>query len=378
MEFVRRHSFLLGLVAGTAVVVLGVGLFFQFGYRAKSGSLIERIERAKRQAEDLRRGKIYTENAVAEMAARVQLVQGRRQAILAQIAAMGAARTPLVPDLFPESPQIDPRHMFKAVYRAKLQEFMSFLNAFNPTAPAEETPQQTEARERAMAKATLFAHLDLSFVRPDWLDKAEAPGFEECRTAQEDYWLMEDLVRVIARLNAECVQGGAASVKTAAVKELVEVRIGAQHAALKGVAMATQGGRYLVRKSGTGAAETPTGRFSDEGFYLVLPWRLVVVARSDWSGELVRRLKGTESFLTVLALRVVPITKKSQESYPGLLARSREAYGQGGVVLMEIVGESLVFQLKGGRVTTPRGAARDQSDAPVGDVKPRPATAKKG
>jgi len=113
---------------------------------------------------------------------------------------------------------------------------------------------------------------------------------------------------------------------------------------------------------------TLSGRLSKPGFYLVLPFRLVVVIESRWSGELLRRLKGTESFLSVEAWHMKPIVPEAFERFRGsLLASSREVYGNGGVVLLEVVGESLVFQLAGGRVTNPpQTAAGPEAPAKAG------------
>jgi hypothetical protein len=95
-------------------------------------------------------------------------------------------------------------------------------------------------------------------------------------------------------------------------------------------------------------APTLSGRWSQAGFYQVLPFRMVVVVESRYTGELIRRLKGTESFIGVEASRMRPVSDGSKE-----LMGPRKDYGtQQAIDRLEVVCESLVFQLEGGRVTT--------------------------
>jgi hypothetical protein len=112
---------------------------------------------------------------------------------------------------------------------------------------------------------------------------------------------------------------------------------------------------------GLAGARAPTlsGRWSQKGFYNVLPFRLVVVVESRYAGDLIRRLKGTESFLTVNALRAKPVTEETILRGKDVIAESRKMYGTHGVVRLEVVGESLIFEFEGGRATTPKGAAAE-------------------
>jgi len=57
-----------------------------------------------------------------------------------------------------------------------------------------------------------------------------------------------------------------------------------------------------------------------------------------------------------------PITYASFQRADDLLAYRREDYGDEGVVRLQVVGESLIFQLEGGRVTTPPGVVSGRSD----------------
>jgi hypothetical protein len=215
----------------------------------------------------------------------------------------------------------------------------------------------------------MFAHPQQSFVRPDWVDKAEAPTLDQCAVAQEDLWLMSDLVDILAAMNQDSLAGQPPVIRNVPIKELVEIRIGAGVATLEGSKGGAGGVRYLPSSVPEGAVvSTLSGRLSKPGFYLVLPFRLAVVIESRRSGELLRRLKGTESFLSVDAWHMRPIVPEAFERFRGsLLASSREVYGTGGVVLLEVVGESLVFQLAGGRVTNPpQTAAGPEAPAQAG------------
>jgi hypothetical protein len=185
---------------------------------------------------------------------------------------------------------------------------------------------------------------------------------EDCRLGQENIWLMENLINILAKMNEDLRPGDQKpSVANSPVKELYEIRIGGEFAVISGARMPGFGGRYLseqpkpkvaagekVEKAEPVRAPTLEGRWSQPGFYLVLPFRMIVVVESRFSGELVRRIKGTESFLGVEAFRVKPVIEGARD-----VMGERKAYGSAGVVRLELVGESLVFQLEGGRVTTP-------------------------
>jgi len=175
-------------------------------------------------------------------------------------------------------------------------------------------------------------------------------------------------VGIIAAMNADYLEGQPAVIRNVPIKELVEIRIGAGVATLEGLRGGAGGVRYLPSSVPEGAVvPTLSGRLSKPGFYRVLPFRLAVVIESRRSGELLRRLKGTESFLSVDAWHMKPIVPEAFERFRGsLLASLREVYGTGGVVLLEVVGESLVFQLAGGRVTNPpQTAAGPEAPAQV-------------
>ncbi len=373
MEFVKRHAFLLGLAAGVVIIGAGFALFVHLGYRVPNRRLERKLAEALREAKMLREGKLYNDELVEKLDGRVQQTRDVYRRLLAEIRRMGAAREPLLKGVFPYTANTDLLHGFKARYDEKLAEFMETLGAVNPRPSQDMTPEQMEELDARIEKAAMFANLRYSFWRPDWVGQPQAPTLAQVRDGQEDIWLMSDLVRIIAGLNREAAgRDGAPTVEEAAVKELVEIRIGADKAAIEGLGMTTGRGRYLGvtgRRAGTAAEErapTLTGRASDPGFYLVLPWRLIVVADSNLAGELVRRLKGTESFLNVGAWRLRPVTKPSMDDYRDLIAGKRERYGREGVVRLEIVGESLVFQLQDGRVTTREGIAVETAPAVEG------------
>ncbi len=363
MDFVKRHLFLLGLVAVVLVVSLAVVLLVQFGYRAKNQAFQRDLGQAERELKLMLSpgAPVYSKGLVEELADRVEMLRERHRNILDEIARMGAEREPLVEGLLPDSVRIEWRHQFKAEYRDGIQDLMARLNAVDPKVPPEATDEAIEEKIEQVRKATLFAD-ENSFIIRDWVNRPEAPPVEVCRLAQEDFWLMQDLVRIVAKFNADKLQRAEAVIRNAPVKELVEVRIGDQAAVLGNTTMRAGSTRYRRTDPRLGEkAASLTGRISRPGYYLVLPWRMDVVARSNVAGELVGRLKGTESFLTVTAWKLLPITESSFATQTDLLAsyveEKRRIYGPEGVVRLSIVGESLLFQLKDGRVTTPQDVA---------------------
>ncbi|MGB2997691.1 MAG: hypothetical protein WBC59_03535 [Phycisphaerae bacterium] len=362
MNFVKRHGFLLGLAGAFLIVVILVGLIVQFQYRRPAGRIRKQLDSAARQAKDLGSRPLYTEQVVADMAKEVAVRKERYQEVLDAIREMGIRREPLVEGLFPVSTDANLRHSFKAAYDDVLRGFAEHLGAVNPMVPADASDAEKENKIGQIEKAAMYTDPKRSFSRPDWVDKPEAPSLAMCRQAQEDIWLMEDLVRIIADLNEEFL-GEKPAIRNAPVKELVEIRIGGSYAVLEGSGMSAASGRYRMATSTRRPGESPraltlTGRVSEPGFYRALPFSLVVVVESRLCGELIRRLKGTESFFTVEAWRLEPIIEITFERSGGLLATEREEYGSAGVVLLRVVGESLIFELQGGgRVTTPKSEA---------------------
>jgi len=359
MDFVKRHGFLLGLAGAFLVVVILVGLIVQFQYRRPAGRIRKQLDRAARQAQDLGNRPLYTEQVVADMAKEVAVRKERYQEVLDAIREMGSGREPLVEGLFPASTDANLRHSFKAAYDDILRGFAERLGAVNPTVPEDASDTEKENKIEQIEKAAMFTDPKRSFSRPEWVDKPEAPSLAMCCQAQEDIWLMEDLVRIIAEMNEDFLGEKPATIRSAPVKELVEIRIGSPYAVLEGSGMSAASGRYRTGMSTSRSGEpsrapTLTGRVSKQGFYRVCPFRLVVVVESRLCGELIRRLKGTESFFTVEAWRLEPIIEITFERSGGLLATKREEYGSAGVVLLRVVGESLIFELPGGRVTTPK------------------------
>jgi hypothetical protein len=165
---------------------------------------------------------------------------------------------------------------------------------------------------------------------------------------------MRDLVRVVERMNDEAAPD--ATLKGVPVKEIVEIRIGAPFATLEGAKLATKtGSRYLPESRGFGDEQTRapslSGRYSDPDFYKVLPFRMVVVVESAEAGELIGRVKGTESFLSVEGWQMRPIVQANFGRFKGLRGETRDVYGDEDIVYLEMIGESLIFQLPGGRVT---------------------------
>jgi len=373
-ETLKRHAFLLGLAGGVVVIgaVVGLGSLFLWGDEADA--LERQLDSTRRQAQDLLNGPLYSADLVDKMAELVSQRDQQYKDLLDYIRQLGAKRVPLVEGLFPTSTDISLRHAFKAKYDEALAGFMKELDGFKPERPASASAARREGisaeLEAAMKEArshTMYVDPKQSFVRPEWVDRPEAPSLGLAREAQEDIWLMEDLVGIMAAMNADILESAGVTSTTIAhapLKELIEIGIGGEEAVLRDVGMQAISGRYRPstppssRSGPGGRMPTLSGHASDVGFYKVLPWRLEVVADGAYAPELIRRLRGTESFLSVEAWRMTPITEAQfEKSKADLMAYDRGDYGTAGVVRLEVVGESLIFELPGGRVTTPPTAA---------------------
>jgi len=375
-ETLKRHAFLLILGGGVVVIGVLVGLGSLFLWGSDADALERQLNSTKRQAQDLVSGNLYSADLVDKMAELVTQRNQQYKDLLDYVRQLGAKRVPLVEGLFPTSTDISLRHAFKAKYDGALADFMKALNAVEPQRPESAGSSRREGPspelEEAMKEArshTMYAHPKQSFVRPGWIDNPQAPPLGLTVEAQEDIWLMKDLVDVIAGMNADILKSAGAKDATivrAPLKELIGIGIGGEKAVLADTGMQAISGRYRPSsppsgRSAGGRMPTLSGHVSDFGFYKVLPWRLEIVAESAYAPELVRRLRGTESFLSVEAWRMTPITEAQfEKSKDDLMAYSRGDYGKAGVVRLEVVGESLIFELPGGRVTTPPGAAPAQ------------------
>lgn len=223
---------------------------------------------------------------------------------------------------------------------------------------------------------------------------AVAPGdtaaLQQMQMAQEDLWLIEDLVEAIAKTNSShFTQAGIEqpTIAEAIVKELVQIEIGAGYAQLQKSAGSRSSGRYLqLKKESSGAglidvaapvdlgapneqAMTITGHAGDNnaGTYKVLPFRMTVVVDAANSLELLRQLPFNRSFITVLNVNQTTVFDTEADYQKNLLVSTpeeREAvYGNRPLMLMEIVGESLIFTdpavrpVLGGATTPPAADA---------------------
>lgn len=383
MDFIKRHAFLLGLAAGVVVLAAAMLVVTYLSYARVNTQLENQLRQADSSATGLLNAPLYNTKVVEELKKQADLRKMRYEDLLQLIAKMGHDRQPLVKEVFPLPKDASVLHSFKAEYDVALEGFMKKLGAMDPSLPADATAAQVKVRETALEHAMMFAHPKISFFRPDWVDKAEAPGIDLVRFGQENVWLMSDIVDIIAKLNDEILVDPKQprGIKNAVVKELIEIQIGAERAFLEGMSAPTGMTRYLMPSPNTppGTREaTATGRVSNRGFYLVLPFRLSVVADASRFGELVRRLKDTESFLAVGAVSVDPLTEGSFSKNRGLLAPEMADYGNAGVVRLTLVAESLLFQLPDGRVTTPPEVLKAMQPAPAktppaGETKPGPA-----
>jgi len=365
METIKRHLFLVGLGAGTGVLVLAAGLFAYFGLYAPNARMEELYRKTRERAKAVQGSSIYTSELVAEMARQVDLRKKQYEEVINFIRKAGAARKPLVEGVFPSTTDTGKRLSFKSKYDEAIRGFMKRLGAIPP-------PGADKERAKTEEDGAMYIHPKLSFYRPDWVDRPEPPNMDLVRLGQENIWLMENVVEIIAKMNEELRPPGRSrlAIADSPVKELDEIRISYDYATLSGSKMLTGTGRYMLppvsargeEKAGKAdkaettekaeavpRAPTLAGRWSQSGFYEVLPFRLIVVVESRFAGELIRRLKGTESFITVGAFRMKPVVEGSRD----VMGLDRKTYGSQGIVRLEVVAESLVFQLEGGRVTTP-------------------------
>jgi len=387
MDFIKRHAFLLGLAGGVVAIAAAMLVVTYLSYARTNTQLENQLRSTDSRATSLLQGSLYNLKVVDDLKKQADLRKMRYEDLLKLIAKMGHDRQPLVKDVFPLPKDASVLHSFKAEYDVALEGFMKKLGAVNPSLPTDASAAQLKARDAALDKAVMYAHPKISFFRPDWVDKPTAPDIELVRYGQENIWLMSDIVDVIAKLNDDFIADAVRadpkqtrSIKTAAIKELIEIQIGAERAILENMSAPAGSTRYLAQAPNTpsGAREaTLTGRVSTKGFYLVLPFRLAVVADARVFGDLVRRLKDTESFIAVEGLSVDPLTEANFGKTRALLGEKIGDYGNEGVVRLTLIAESLVFQLPDGRVTTPPEVARTfQAPAktePAGETKPGPA-----
>jgi len=389
MEKIKRHLFLVALGGGVIVVALAVGLVTYFGYVSPNARLRKSYDGTRTIANDMNRNPIFTADLVADMAKQVDLRKAQYADVLNVIRKEGAARKPLVAGVFPTTPVSGKRLEFKNSYDLELRRLAGELRAVPPPGVGDKDAARFE-------EGAMYIHPKISFFRPDWVDKSEAPGMERVREGQENLWLMEDVFGIIKKMNDDLRQADPQakdlrpSVATSAVKEINEFKIGYEYAALAASRMGSGVGRYMPAPPTTGRkgeekgqkkgeegqktevprAPTLSGRWSAPGFYQILPFRLAVVIESRYSGELIRRLKGTESFITVEAFRMRPLGENSKE-----IMGARKDYGAQAIDRLEMVCESLVFQLEGGRVTTVPAKSAAPAAAPAPPA-PAPAPAK--
>ena len=364
METIKRHLFLVGLGAGTGVLVLAAGLFAYFGLYAPNARMKDSYGKTFSRAGAVQASPVYTSELVAEMARQVDLRKKQYEEVINFIRKAGAARKPLIAGVFPSTTDTGKRLSFKSKYDEAIRGFMKRLGAIPPPGADKESAKTEE-------DGAMYVHPKLSFYRPDWVERSEPPNMDLVRLGQENIWLMEDVVEIIAKMNEELRPPGRSrlAIADSPVKELDEIRISYDYATLSGSRMLTGTGRYMPlvasargdekadKAETTEKAEpvprapTLAGRWSRPGLYEVLPFRLIVVVEMRFAGELIRRLKGTESFITVDAFRMKPVVEGSRD----MMGPDRKTYGSQGIVRLEVVAESLVFQLEGGRVTSRPG-----------------------
>jgi hypothetical protein len=401
MEKIKRRAFEAGLAAIVGVIVLAVGLGTWLTYGRDTARIRTTLNNTKSQAQNLLTNTLFSKELVDKMRALVDLRKHDYDDLLKFIRTESAKRLPLVKNLKFPTTDVSIRMATKASYNDELAKFMKMLGAAKPVmepyvggAGQPEKMRMTDASRRVM----MFADVKKSFTRPEWVDSTEAPNPDAVRVGQENLWLMEDVVSLIAETNRDLLAEikkkdprAKDEVGWAPVKELIEIRIGADAAVLPGTKMPAASGRYRPfgsAKPASGAAKgipSLSGRASVAGFYNVLPFRVGVVVDARYYGEVVRRLKDRESFITVEAWKVSPLDTEVQFARSrDLVASSLDDYGRkeddqikrDALVRLEVSGESLAWTLDGGRVTA---QATSTGTAPTkpGEASPAPTTSGK-
>ncbi len=285
---------------------------------------------------------------------------------------------PLVPGDNPEWFQ------FRDAYRSALRQLERDLNAVS-----------RENLAAASADSGSIVVAPEAFYTAPALKAASAPSPSErtsqMLSAQEDMWLMQDLVKAIVATNDLHYSntGLKPSITNAAIKELLKIEIGAQYAQPSTSRTTVAAGeRYLRLRppagsspfdSGLGTtsddqglprevrALTVTGHASNnnEGKYRVLPFRITVLADAAQYAELIRQLpKDSRSFVTVLnvSFSIIPDADTAYRG-KGLSVSTADQrlaiYGKRPLARVEIVGQSLVFTDPAVRPTpgkTPNGS----------------------
>jgi len=294
----------------------------------------------------------------------------------------------LVPGIFPEYRESTQVYEFKNRYPARLAALMQTLNAGDPA----------QLVGGATIQVSMLAKPDVFYTAP-WIPernlKSKAEVMADLRNSQDDLWLQQDICLAIKRANdvffdSPDGQKLGRTVAAAVVKELHEIGIGRQFdqvpAGGKGFSAVYAANsprfRYVLGGGGPGPlgvatggagpsgsktefpeagnvrAPTLTGHAGNNngGRYRVLPFRIAVVADAGNYLELVRQLGGTRSFITVenVQYSIIPESEAGYRSNGVFVTQPRqrlEVYGRRALAHVVITGESLIFEVPGGRPT---------------------------
>lgn len=384
MEIVRRHAFWFAFGA-IFLALLAVEAWFTLAWRGDAKVLEKSFKLS-----DSKLGKMalkYNKPSIDGLKKASKAIKGENADIVDYIRQMGAERKPAVDQLFPSPP---PKKadlqlgLMKDTYEDELQRLMNTLGAVD--VEDEDTPAEE------LLKAGVFASLEESFHKPKWLEGMGLPTIVQAREGQENLWLTEDIVNAIKIVNdnffgSKAGQGRPQTVANAPIKQLLGLRIGDGHASLKKGGGA-RGKRYR-RATGKRArasrtrhpktktpqpekvpeAESLTGHASENPLYNVLPFRLDVIADNELGGMLIRELAGGESFITIEAVSIEAVDRESIAKPRSDGLKVAKLYGSRGLVRLIIIGESLVFELPGGRVTTPPKKEKAKEGGPGGAAK---------
>jgi len=371
MEFVKRHWWLVATLAAM-VVLAGSAIALWVVFNRQMG---QREAVLKKSRDFLRPSTAYYNEKAAGVLEGATAYRQKQLDEMMSFVKQPNEWQPLIPGIFPRY-QADTQVLnFRLAYQAKLRQFMKELGAVN----AAESPL-------GIREATMFSS-EKAFHKATWIDDplvSSSPDvvMQHLCESQNDLWLMEEIVRIIKDTNNDYfrdtkIESENRKVAKAVIKELLKLEIGAQVLELAATAMGRDH-RYLTVSGGTtpygGAglaataeepevdvrAKTLTGRASNNngGVYKVLPFRVTVIADAGNYLELVRRLSGTRSFLTVDKVRY-EVVCETENMYrqagltcPNLNVSDRvEIYGLRPLANVVITGESLVFQVPGARPT---------------------------
>lgn len=371
MGFIKRHMWLVATL-GAMVVLSALCVVFLFLWQGRYQAYAKVLEKSKRQLSG--GAQYYNEEAAEKLKGAARFREEKHKELLNYLRQV--KWTELIPHIFPKYKSDTQVYNFKIKYKGALQDFMKTLGAasFEP------------GKAPPLTRVQMYVRSD-AFFKDAWIEQTALPPTPEMimkklRDSQDDLWLQETIVGAIKRTNdlyfaAMGTAEDNQTVATAVVKELHEIRIGAQYLPTNRFMGGSRGRRFLYagEKADEFAgltlapsteeeqvdkrAPTLTGRASDNcnRRYFVLPFRVTAIVDAGNYAELIRQLTGTRSFITILDVNyeVIPEVESAYRSF-GLMRSDQttrhEVYGRDRpLARVTLWGESLLFRIDGGRPT---------------------------